>query len=319
VISSFSAYSKSEIPHIKNSRLLLASPISGWMNTMRTAALTVLSMKCLICHSETSYFLSKTYTEKPYDEFMSVIGEVQYHKCDNCGFTSSKTHRELNAELWEKLNYDFHHHLESLSPEEQLRINQPPYLQQAVMLKVLSENGMIDATDMLDYAGGYGRLSDILVEYFGLKLPVYDPYIQQNERGIYVNKEDLRKYKVVLNSALFEHLISRESFDEINNCVADDGCMIIHTVICENIPKDANWFYFRPPVHCAFHTNKSMSILMEQWNYKSSIYCPASKCWVLFKNKSAADIAALTKKVNQEFQTEYMIYKNGFVDYWKGF
>ncbi|MBL4706050.1 MAG: hypothetical protein JKY54_16105, partial [Flavobacteriales bacterium] len=100
--------------------------------------------------------------------------------------------------------------------------------------------------------------------------------------------------------------------------VSEDGCLMIHTVICENIPKNPDWFYFGPPVHCAFHTNKSMEILMEKWGYKSSIYCPSAKSWVLLKRESK-EILESVEAINVELQTEYLICKTGFVDYWKGF
>lgn len=275
-------------------------------------------MKCLICNSKAEYFFSKKYDEKPFDSFMEEIGKVNYYKCSNCGFTLSKTHSDLSSDQWERLNLDYHTHSENAKINNKRQGNPPPYLEQAFMVKVLADNGIIDINNIIDFAGGYGTLSNILSKYFNISLPVYDPYVQNNERNVYVSKEALGKYKTVINSALFEHITKRNFFDEINDCVADDGCMIIHTVICETIPNDANWFYLRQPVHCAFHTNKSMRILMEQWGYKTSIYCPLSKCWVLFK-KDVPDIQQKIKSINNEFQAEYLLYKKGFVDYWKGF
>ena len=96
-------------------------------------------MKCLICNKETKYFFSKKYTKKPLAYLMKDIGEVKYYKCNNCGFTLSKTHRELDNDRWEKLNFDFHHFLENRK-NNQAQINQPPYLQQAMMIKILSDN-----------------------------------------------------------------------------------------------------------------------------------------------------------------------------------
>jgi len=91
--------------------------------------------------------------------------------------------------------------------------------------------------------------------------------------------------------------------------------MIIHTVICENIPKNPDWFYIEPPVHATFHTNKSMGILMEQWGYKASIYCLSAKSWVLFKESKGVEEKVCN--INKELQTQYLVYKDGFVDYWK--
>ena len=272
-------------------------------------------MKCLICNSETKYFFSKKYTEKPFDSMMEDIGEVNYYKCTNCGFTLSKTHCNLDTERWNKLNFDFHHFLENNSNSE-IPINQPPYLQQAIMIKVLVENEIINFDSSLDFAGGYGTLSNILDRYFNLKLSVYDPFVKNNARNIYIDKKDLETYDTVLNSALFEHLTTRESFDEINDCVSNEGCVIVHTRISGYIPSDPNWFYLNPPVHCAFHTNKSMEILMQQWNYKASIYCMSARSWILLKNDSK-DLKRKVELINKEFQTDYLTYKLGFVDYWK--
>jgi hypothetical protein len=273
-------------------------------------------MKCLICNSETEYFFSKTYEEEPFDGFMEEIGEIAYYKCVNCGFTISKTHCELSNKQWEKLNYEYHTYNESAQTSNERQVNPPPYLEQAVMIKILSDNGIIDRSSMLDFAGGYGRLSNILNRYFGITLYVYDPYVQTPERNIYTPKQNLSKYKTVVNSAMFEHITTRNTLEELNDCVDNDGCMIVHTVIGENVPHDADWFYLRPPVHCAFHTNKSMEILMKQWGYSVSIYCPTSKCWVLLR-KGTKHIEKKIKSINMEFQKEYLYFKKGFMDYWK--
>jgi hypothetical protein len=66
-----------------------------------------------------------------------------------------------------------------------------------------------------------------------------------------------------------------------------------------------------PPVHCAFLTNASMSILMKQWHYEASIYCLNAKSWILIK-KDNAEIKNKIELINDEFQTDYFIYKKGF-------
>ncbi len=241
--------------------------------------------------------------------------QFDYYKCSNCGFTLSKTHIEMSFQQWIKLNSEFHHFIESSKD----LINQPPYLEQAFVLKILQYHNIISLESAIDYAGGYGTLSKILMRYFNINLNVFDPFINNKDNSIkYIDKDSLGKYKTLFNSALFEHLFTRKDFDEINNLVDNDGCMILHTVICENIPKDANWFYMEPPVHCAFHTNKSMSILMKQWGFVSSLYSPSAKFWVLFK-KEPKDVEEKIQEINRLFQIESLIYKKGFVDYWKGF
>lgn len=273
-------------------------------------------MKCIICNSDSNYYFSKTYSENPFDEFMRDIGKVDYYKCKSCGFVLSKTHSELDENKWNNLNHLFHHYIEN--PDNEKKGNQPPYTEQAMMLCLLGKNGIISTDSMLDYAAGYGTLSNILFKYFDMELPIFDPCIKAGNSSRYIDEEELKTYKTVINSAMFEHVLRREDLDRVNNIVDDDGCLIIHTVVCEKVPNDANWFYLRPPVHTAFHTNKSMQILMDQWDYHSSIYCPQSKCWVLLKN-NIEDIENKINTLNQELQTDWLFYKKGFVDYWKGF
>ena len=273
-------------------------------------------MQCIICNSKSSYYFSKTYTEKPIDEFMKDIGPIQYYKCENCGFVLSKTHLEMGEEKWNELNLAFHHYMEN--PEFEKSVNQPPYAEQAMMLTILGKNGVIDTGDVLDYAAGYGTLSKILSKYNGIEINIFDQYVQADGAGRYVNEADLRKYKTVVNSAMFEHVLRREDLDRVNSMVDIDGCMIIHSVVCERVPDDPDWFYLNPPVHTAFHTNKSMGILMEQWGYKSSLYCPQAKCWVLLKEEDH-QIEQSIDAINKELQTRWFYWKSGFVDYWKGF
>ena len=273
-------------------------------------------MHCLICGSETEYYFSKTYRESPFDEFMRDIGPVEYHRCGNCGFVISKTHSELASAQWADLNSSCHHHFEN--PKHERKGNQPPYAEQALMLLLLGTHGIVDLQKWIDYAAGYGTLSRLLHKYFQLDLPIFDPYVQNGGASRYVDEPDWGAYRTVINSAMFEHVRSRDDLDMVNRLVAANGCLVLHTVVCETVPRDPDWFYLRPPVHTAFHTNRSMSILMQQWGYVSSLYCPTSKCWVLFKT-SDPHVPDKLAKLNAELQSDWFYFKNGFMDYWKGF
>ena len=176
--------------------------------------------------------------------------------------------------------------------------------------------GFLNTDDMIDYAAGYGTLSNILKKYFNIELRIFDPYIHNGDKSRYIDEKQLKTYKTVINSAMFEHILKRDDLDYVNKLVDSDGCLIIHTMVCENLPNDQNWFYLLP-VHTAFHTNKSMQVLMQQWGYKSSIYCLRSRCWVIFKTKPRS-IKNIIFSINQELQSDWFYYI-GFVDYWKDF
>lgn len=118
---------------------------------------------------------------------------------------------------------------------------------------------------------------------------------------------------------MFEHVVNRASLDEVNNLVDVDGMLMLHTYVSEIVPNNPDWFYLTPHVHTAFHTNKSMSILMRQWGYSSSIYAPEARCWFIFKDFSP-NLNLLQFKIeemNRELQRKFFFWKDDFVNYWK--
>ncbi len=185
-----------------------------------------------------------------------------------------------------------------------------------------STNYNTTIANIIDYAGGIGSLARILQNYYNITLPVFEKYMNEfmaDGKVCYVDEANLAKYDVVCNSAMFEHITKREHLEHINSLVKEDGMLIVHTVIRQNIPRNPNWFYVNP-VHCAFYTNDSMQILMEQWGYTQSLYSPIAKSWVLFKKNNKhcinGSIKDFAMKINKELQMRYFYHKDGFVDYW---
>lgn len=271
----------------------------------------------MICGAPTQYYFSKRYDTLPPGAPFGALN-VDYWRCEECGFVVSRTHQEMDASQWQSLNASFHHHIEAGNKIG----NQPPYADQALALQMLGKNGLVDLDNALDYAAGYGTLSRFAQKYLGTKIRIFDRYVRDGDTGLeYVAEENLKRYGLVINSAMFEHVLQREDLDEVNALVADDGCLMMHTVVCERVPPDPDWFYLVPVVHTAFHTNRSMSILMRQWGYAASVYSPQAKSWFLFKrdNPRVNDLERAIEKINAEVQTHYFFYKPDFVDYWKGF
>ncbi|ORT77695.1 methyltransferase domain-containing protein [uncultured Citrobacter sp.] len=275
--------------------------------------------KCIICGSDMRFYFKKDgfYNPEMSEPIVKKLTRnllpITYLECSCCGFSLSETHRNLSPQEWEELNNNYHHYNESAAGRN--LGNQPPYLEQAMMVELLIRNNIVDGSDILDYAAGYGTLRNIFQKYYDRNIKCYDKYVKnellQYECNIY-NKT----WPIVINSAMFEHVLTRKDLDEVNNLVSEDGALLVHTVVVERVPHDPNWFYIDIPVHTAVHTNKSMSMLMEQWGYQSSIYSPHSKTWALLR-KPYKEIKPLVDKINKELQVFWLYGKDGFMDYWK--
>lgn len=265
-------------------------------------------MNCIICDGAMSYFFSKRF-----DAF--GLENVDYWRCGDCGFVISKTHADMSPAQWTALNHAYHSSYQGKDENaddprwiERLR-EQTRVLSDVVDLGLLSGE-----TRWLDYACGDGRLSDLLRDE-RLDLAKYDRYM--GGRAGYLTERDLvpRSFGFVITTSVFEHLIERAHFDTIESLVASDGVLGLHTLVSENVPRDPSWFYLLP-VHCAFHTNASMSLLLQQWGYTSSIYNVSSRLWLCFK-RSPAELHERIEAANRRPFAPPYIAKDGFVDYWK--
>ncbi len=70
------------------------------------------------------------------------------------------------------------------------------------------------------------------------------------------------------------------------------------------------------PVHCVFHTNRSMEVLFKPWGYRCSIYHVEARRWWWFKG-NPQEVEAKIREANRRPQGPTYLFKEGFVDYWK--
>jgi len=253
-----------------------------------------------------TYFFSKVFNY--YD-----LKNVDYWKCVNCGFTASKTHYDMSQEGWEKLNLNFHND-NNLRTDNPYNRNQR-YFNQAQMIFLMKRFNLIEKGLYLDWGSGTGEVSSLSKNLYKISIYNFDKYIRPSLNQIFETELKSRNYKLVICNAVFEHVYNRESLDEIESFVSENGCFGIHTLIPESVPNDAEWMYLLP-VHCSFHTNNSMNILIKQWKYTCSIYNEYSKMWVLFKNEPN-EIERKVKHLNNSLGWDYFKFKIGFMDYWK--
>lgn len=263
-------------------------------------------MNCIICNSRMELYFAKKFNE-------FGLGDVEYFKCGRCGFCASQTHFEMTVDQWAALNNAFHSasHQRTDNPRQR---NQR-YFNQALMLFLMNKKGLLHCEKWLDWGCGVGSVALLLKELFGIRLLAYDKYFapQINATG----KDQLvpGSFDCVVCTAVFEHVRDRETLNEIESYVKESGCLAVHTLVPETVPKDPGWMYLLP-VHCAFHTNRSMQILMDDWGYACSVYNELSKMWVLFR-QDPADVELRVSALNRALGYEYLHFKRGFMDYWK--
>ena len=272
-------------------------------------------MNCLICSQKMYFYFCKSFTERH-------LSNVDYYRCENCGFCISKTHVEMSPEAFSEMNIDLHSQyqftdINPADPRWKSRLQA-----QADVIADLYQLGLLEhSKPWLDYACGDGSLSDLLATHYRLELQKYDRYLP--EQSSYLGPQDIVSggFDLVITTSVFEHLTKRKHFDEINSLVSDNGVMGLHTMVREVVPQDPTWFYLLPP-HCALHTNKSMEILFEQWGYRSSIYHVDSRIWFWFKSdpqRIEEIVGKANDRRNHIAQSAPLCYefKKGFVDYWK--
>lgn len=263
-------------------------------------------MKCIICNFSMNYYYTKQFND--YE-----LNQVDYWQCPNCGFCASKTHFDMSEKEWSNLNDAFHSqsHFAKNNPYNR---NQR-YFNQALMLSLMVKHELLNVGRWLDWGSGIGAASLLLKNYFDLELLTYDKFYTPLVNSISIDELKPRTFDLVVNTAVFEHVRNRDTLDEIESYVGDTGCFAVHTLIPETVPKDPEWMYLLP-VHCAFHTNKSMGILMNDWGYKCSVYNEKSKMWVLFRDKANV-IRPKVDELNKSLGWDYLHFKEGFMDYWK--
>lgn len=258
-----------------------------------------------------SFFFSKQF-----DAF--GLDTAEYWRCCNCGFVISKTHVEMVPAAWQRLNCEFHALYQGTGSESALDdVRWLMRLQnQARILHDAQQVGLLNKNDRwLDYACGDGTLSTILRTRYNLDLLNYERYMPKVEG--YIDDCELMpgSFDFVITTSVFEHFTRREQFDFVEALVSGQGVLGTHTLVCENVPADPTWFYLNP-VHCSFHTNRSMEILFRQWGYTCSIYNVEAQLWLWFKN-DPREIEESIRRANSRTDGPSYIFKEGFVDYWK--
>jgi len=265
-------------------------------------------MRCEICGGSCRFDFTKRF-----DSF--GLTDVQYWRCEDCGFVLSRTHAEMSPKDWMELNERCHatyqgHDENLLDPRWKSRM-----AAQARAIAELSGCGLLDPQGRwVDFGCGDGSLSDLLAADYRLGLPKYDKYMARD--ASYLSHQDLQPaaFDFVITSSVFEHLTRREQWDGIEALVCPAGAFGVATLVADRVPSDPDWFYLEPP-HCAFFSNAAMDRLFKDWGYRCSIYDVAARLWIWFRSDPRA-VSTKVDQLNGAGLGPYL-FREGFLDYWK--
>lgn len=273
-------------------------------------------MKCFICKADMTPYMRKRFALKG-------LEECEYVRCENCGMVVSKTYLAMSDQEKTELNSIYHEQYQGLDENE----DDPKWLErlayQAQAITSLYENNIVENdAHAVDYGCGDGKLvngiNSIKCNGGVLKYDKYmSAYHKKNPQEEYDYLTDLqlanKKFALVINCSVFEHLWGIQDIEEIIGLVdRQSGVFALHTLICDEIPQDPNWFYLLP-VHCCFYTNKAMQLLFEKFAFQGCFYHLEARMWFFFYHQ---EMIAQLKLFMADLPGTWF-YADRFVDYWK--
>lgn len=237
---------------------------------------------------------------------MKYLDTCEYVRCEECGLVVAKTLYDMPRDNWEALNRECHAAYQNTDTLD-VDPNWLPRLKaQAKVLTELRACKVLEETARaVDYGAGDGKLSDMCKPW----LMKYDAYMARPNAG-YLTAEELKPatFDFVITCSVFEHLLGAKDVDKIFSLLKADGIAALHTLICEEVPRDPNWFYLQP-VHCTFWTNAAMKKIFKQYDFKACAYHVESRLWFMFR-----DIEKFSRLKNSSSD---FVLADEFVDYWK--
>ena len=261
-------------------------------------------MNCFVCGGEMSPFMKKIFGMKHLDS-------CEYVRCEECGLVVAETLYDMPHENWSALNRECHAAYQNtdaldVDPRWLARLKA-----QAEVLSRLIQIGVLDkSARAVDYGAGDGKLSNYLAAKISLPpLLKFDEYMARPNEN-YLSAEELTPatFDFVITCSVFEHLLGSSDVEKIFALLKSDGIMALHTLVCEEVPRDPNWFYLQP-VHATFWTNAAMKKIFRRYDFKACAYHVESRLWLMFRD---VEKFSRLKSCASDF-----VFAEDFVDYWK--
>lgn len=260
-------------------------------------------MNCFVCGKEMiSYFVKNG---------GGTISD--FVRCPTCGMVINKTMYEMPIQEWMQKNEELHSEYQGTDEMK----NDPKWLdrintQGEVISQLYDLNIFSSAGRCIDYGCGDGKLADYVNREQQLILK-YDKYMGQGKDG-YLEDEEVESggFDVVICCSVLEHLIGKVEVERVFDLISDSGALCLHTLVCEEVPQDPDWFYLLA-VHCTLWTNRAMEILYRNHGFIGCAYHLEAQMWFMFRNKKQFQrLQNAKRKLKGTW-----FFSDKFVDYWK--
>lgn len=216
--------------------------------------------KILICPICTSNF--KFHAVVPFDRKAGDFTEIEFVKCFNCGFIKAPEFDSWSTQRWSSEIYNNGYGV----VVDAGTVNRQH--------KYADKISKIAFTNHLDFGGGNGTVSKILVEQFNKQSQSYDPFHRFDGDFDLPNHND-SKFSFDLISAIevLEHLTDPNSlFESINKVTNTSSRLIATTKLLSNFDSNCkfeDFWYVNPRAgHICFYTIDSLKLLAEKHGWE---------------------------------------------------
>jgi len=200
-------------------------------------------MICRICNSGTETLFKALLLNKY---------EVQYYKCNRCGYLYTEEPYWLEESYKSAINiYDTGILERNLYYSKVVSV---------LIYFLFNKDGKF-----VDYAGGYGIFTRLMRD-IGFDFYWYDPYSQNLlARGFEYKKSLNKEFELITAFEVFEHLVN--PLDEIEKMFDISENIIFSTILLPNpTPKPKNWWYygFEHGQHISFFSDDTLKFIAKK-------------------------------------------------------
>jgi SAM-dependent methyltransferase len=178
-------------------------------------------------------------------------------------------------------------------------------------LKALAAAGL-PMDRALDYGGGYGLLTQMLVDA-GVNAWLHDPYVTQpyfaGERVVpRLEVVPDASYDVITSFEVFEHLTNpRPIGEEFRRLLRPGGAVVLTTCLYEPGTHGPDWYYLHPNTgqHILFWSRTALEMFAARYGFSSVGYLPATpglQC-IILADRPANDLAGTLAKMEDQLRS----------------